>query len=855
MSSREIDDASGFRTTAQNENFVEDYFKASRLHFIGSFRARYESMMATVAERLGVHPESLLQPDRTRATQRSPDAQRTIVHVDLDCFFASVAARDNPSLRGKPIAVCHSGESQSTTGGKGGEISSCSYEARAYGVRAGMFFNKARGMCPDLIPVAYDFPAYEQVSIDIYTRFFRICGAVVQAQSIDEAYLDVTDADELRGNPSTEQIEDLVRTLRQDIKRETGCCASAGIGPSRLIARLATAKAKPDGQLYVHSNDSTTFMQTLPVVDLPGVGWRTTRRLHERGIRTCAELAVVPLADLQSEFGENQGRIFREYARGVDRRPVEPMKPRMSISVEASWGVRFAAGDSGKVRKFIRDMAKELATRCESTSATGKRVTYKAYRKKDEDPTPYKYLGHGPCDILTAVGKIPGSDSKLSDEIAASCLRLHASLRIPPDSFRGLGIQISDLSFRSLERAGAGKKGRVGRGIQSLFGLEESETARDAADSNALNARADNPVQHTGEECEPKARTRSDEPANAASANDVAKHAAQSATEKDRTTRNTGVANETAPSLVPPHALTDAGNPIAEQELGNGGRTNPAQVQSRIGKPPQQGRTSGLSSLSANGGPERTRPSAARRRIPAIQGPRPNRRSTEASRSRRGEQLTLSQLNALAQAQQHGLGVVAPEEFRTTGMAEALELLDDVSRQVQPRDGNHSWRRGGTTRNSRLRGRRPRAGSSAIVIPRERDIPSPPSLSSGSDNEDDSHSRRSGAQDGLAPGSDRIFEDSPLDMHAAHLQREWMRATAHCVKSAHVELLRVRFLELARDRSLAILTAEVLRTRLFAAGIGGGWVEGFNALLADVQVEVQAILGLRLAVSPLDDEP
>jgi DNA repair protein REV1 len=389
--------------------------------------------MVAVAKRCNCTTEDLLRvPPATEAGSGGPRGRhRIIVHVDMDCFFASVASRDSPHLRGKPIAVCHAaGDSRpGTSGAHGGEISSCSYEARAFGVRAGMFLGKARTLCPDLTTVPYDFDAYERVSVIIYALFYGISDrAVVQASSIDEAYLDLTNvfpaSSSLSLTPEA-AVEEAVRKLRDDIFAQTGCRASAGIGPCKLVARLATSRSKPNGQLRVAAQDAAEFVLTVPVKGLPGIGRRTSARLEEMGIADCGRLRAVPLSTLQQLFGERVGQSFYHVCRGQDGSPVEPLKPRKSIGAEVSWGVRFGADDDGKVVNFLTSIAHEVAARCKAVRGLGSKVTLKVYRKKPNAGPPGKVRAAGLRFCL--VGGGPGASGPRPARRVAARRRVCAS--------------------------------------------------------------------------------------------------------------------------------------------------------------------------------------------------------------------------------------------------------------------------------------------------------------------------------------------------------------------------------------------------------------------------------------------
>ena len=272
------------RTTHEDPNFMETFFRASRLHYIGTWKHRYEAFL-----------EDLPPAPKLPAPRGGPGGERVILHVDMDCFFASVAALGRPELAGLPVAV-----SWSSAGG--GELSSCNYLARATGCRAGMRIARAKEMCPNLIVMPYEFERYSAVAIDVYRTLHELSPHVMGV-SVDEAYVDVTGLD---GDPVQ-----IAEDIRERIVTKTGCAASVGVGPNRLIARLATKKAKPDGSYHVPATSAASFLASLPVAELPGVGKGTLEKLRREGVGSmepaCADVATAPLSVLQRALGPKAG--------------------------------------------------------------------------------------------------------------------------------------------------------------------------------------------------------------------------------------------------------------------------------------------------------------------------------------------------------------------------------------------------------------------------------------------------------------------------------------------------------------------------------------------------------------------
>ncbi|KAL4443032.1 hypothetical protein ABPG77_008523 [Micractinium sp. CCAP 211/92] len=407
------------KSSRDDPDFVRNFHKYSRLHFIGSWRARIEALMASAAGSQGPAPQ--------RPSAAHP---RTVVHLDMDCFFASVSEVAHPVLRGKPVAVSHSASASGT-----GEVSTCNYEARKYGVRSGMWISQAKELCPALVVVPYMFAEYEAVSEKVYRTLLRRTSCV-EALSCDEAYLDVTGL----GDP-----EQLAAEIRAEIQSTTGCTASAGIGPNPLMARIASERAKPNGQLRIHGGpQALEFLQGLAADALPGVGWATREQLKGHGITTVADLQASgsSKAFLQGLLGQKQGAMLWDFAHGRDNRSVEPFKTRKSVGAEVNYGLRFSTQDDAW--KVLDDLAGEVQERLRRAGVKGRTVTLKLKRKKPGAVEPAKFLGHGECDSFSKSTSLVRFTDVAAD-IARESRALLLSFQVPPAEIRGLGIQVTKL--------------------------------------------------------------------------------------------------------------------------------------------------------------------------------------------------------------------------------------------------------------------------------------------------------------------------------------------------------------------------------------------------------------------------
>lgn len=246
-----------------------------------------------------------------------------IIHCDCDCFFAAIEMRDDPALRGLPVAV--GGEAD-----RRGVIATCNYEARKFGVHSAMASATARRLCRDLIIIPHSMDKYRAASrqiLGIYGDYTDL----IEPLSIDEAYLDVTHSTACRGSATL-----IARDIRSRIKREVGITVSAGIAPNKFLAKVASDWRKPDGQFVVTPQMVDDFVRELPVRKIHGVGKVTAHRMELMGIDTCADLQALSLPQLIEYFGSFGERLYA-LCRGQDDRPVQVERVHKSVSVEETY--------------------------------------------------------------------------------------------------------------------------------------------------------------------------------------------------------------------------------------------------------------------------------------------------------------------------------------------------------------------------------------------------------------------------------------------------------------------------------------------------------------------------------------
>jgi DNA polymerase IV len=270
---------------------------------------------------------------------------RRILHVDMDAFYASVEQRDNPSLRGRPVAV--GGDPD-----KRGVVAAASYEARAYGVRSAIPMARAVRLCPDLVIIRPDFQRYRAASQAVFA-LFRSVTPLVEPLSLDEAYLDVTE------NSWGEPLGKVVaQRLKAEIRAATGLTASAGVAPNKFLAKIASGWRKPDGLTVIAPERVEPFLQKLPVDALWGVGPVTAQRLRERGIERLVDVRSADPSLLRDAVG-SQAEWLRRLADGIDERRVEPNRVTKSSGSEYTYTNDLT--DIAEIRHEIDEMARDAA--------------------------------------------------------------------------------------------------------------------------------------------------------------------------------------------------------------------------------------------------------------------------------------------------------------------------------------------------------------------------------------------------------------------------------------------------------------------------------------------------------------
>jgi DNA polymerase-4 len=371
-----------------------------------------------------------------------PVAERSIIHVDMDAFYASVEQLDRPELLGQPVIVAGLG--------RRGVVSTCSYEARRYGVHSAMPTAQARRLCPDGVYLAPRAARYEEVSAQVFAMFEALTPQV-EGLSLDEAFLDVSASLRLLGD-----MAGIGRRIKQEIRERTGLTASVGMGPNKLLAKLASELSKPDGLLRIRAEEAAVSLAPLPVGRLWTVGRVTEQALHKLGIRTIGELAACDPARLTRALGR-QARVLQILARGEDERPVEAVRAEQSIGAEHTFDQDLEHLELAE--SWLLRQCERVAARARARGLEGATVTVKLR----EPP------------FITATRQAPlGAPSASAAEIYAVARRLLNVWwqRQPRPRLRLLGVSLSGFDRRPQEDMFAmGSKGAATDQVQDRINL------------------------------------------------------------------------------------------------------------------------------------------------------------------------------------------------------------------------------------------------------------------------------------------------------------------------------------------------------------------------------------------------
>jgi DNA polymerase-4 len=346
---------------------------------------------------------------------------RKIIHIDMDAFYASVEQRDNPNLRGSPVAVGYPA--------KRGVVAAASYEARRFGVHSAMPSTTAMRKCAELLFVPPRFDVYRAVSRQIQA-IFKDYTPLVEPLSLDEAYLDVTE--NLKGIPTAWET---AKQIRARICEETELTASAGISCNKFLAKLASDHRKPNGQFAIMPDEAEAFVAGLPVAKFHGVGPKTAAKMHALGIETGADLRAQTLDFLRDRFGKAGGWYF-EIARGRDDRAVEPDRERKSSGSETTF--REDLTEPARIEAGVIAMADEVWRWCEKANSRGRTVTVKI-----------KWANFQ----ITTRSRSMETPIETRDKLHEVALGLVRSVFPPPRSIRLVGVSLSTFGSQALGEA------------------------------------------------------------------------------------------------------------------------------------------------------------------------------------------------------------------------------------------------------------------------------------------------------------------------------------------------------------------------------------------------------------------
>jgi DNA polymerase-4 len=406
-------------------------------------------------------------------TEPIDDSSATILHVDMDAFFASVELLDRPDARGKPAIVGHPGPRSVVT--------SATYEARKFGVRSAMPMSQAIRLCPQAIILPPHMHKYKEYSVQVMAIFSEVT-PLVEALSIDEAFLDVAGARRLLGSPR--RIAELVRAR---VFEQTGLTCSVGAAPTKFMAKLASGRAKPDGVLVIPETAIVSYLRPLPVGALWGVGASTQQALERLGMRTVADLADAPVHVLVKAVGEASGRKLHELANGRDPRSVVTESREKSVGHEMTFETDVS--DQDRLRRELLRLSNQVGERLRKNGLVGRTVALKLRFSDFRTVTRSRTLGEA-----TNVGR------RIFEEV----WQIYEGLDLGRTPIRLIGVRAEQLleaggdtlalwdpddEWRETERTLDAVSARFGRGMIGPASLVKRQRDAEAAADDGRNPR------------------------------------------------------------------------------------------------------------------------------------------------------------------------------------------------------------------------------------------------------------------------------------------------------------------------------------------------------------------------------
>lgn len=419
--------------TAKDPDFLSIFFSKSRLHRLSTWKSELRSEFLNTAI-------SKLKEKKIKSLKTNP---KVILHIDFDCFFATVSAKcSNPPIDINKVPCCV------THGGKSADISSCNYIARKFGVKNGMWMSSALQLCPNIVKLPYQFDEYEKTSKLFYNYLLNLNIDSILPVSIDEALVDISTMCN-----TGECIEDIVNKIKSDLDNLTHCKLSCGVGKNVLIAKLSLRKAKPNGVHYQPDETLLEFLDNISIKSLPGFGDRLYTKLEDINKPYNQEITIKQLREIDKQklnatFGIKLGEKLFGYSRGIDTTSIdilsEPEKYlRKSVSIDINWGIRFDL--DLEVEAFLKRLAIELNKRLVEIGMLGSLLTLKlSIRHKDAPIEPAKYLGMGYCTFVSKSSKF-GISTREIGVISSELKYLWRFLNIEPKELRGVGVSMNKL--------------------------------------------------------------------------------------------------------------------------------------------------------------------------------------------------------------------------------------------------------------------------------------------------------------------------------------------------------------------------------------------------------------------------